>query len=128
MFISEDYTRMNSVLCWDCNIIIILFTVQKCGTRKSAECARWGELRCCTTNFYAKITSCRQTSWHLNRLAVPLGLDSASHSILHSSPPLLPTLSQQLCISKYLICVMYLCIYLYIASQFCLYVYMISAI
>ena len=56
---------MNSVLCWDCNIIIILFAVQKCGPRKSAECAQWGKLRCCTTDFYAEITSCRQTSWHL---------------------------------------------------------------
>jgi len=30
---------------------------------------------------------------HLNRSADPLGLDSASHSIPQSSPPLLPTLS-----------------------------------
>ena len=51
---------MNSVLCWDCNIIIFLFTVQKCGPIKLAECAQWKKLRCCKTNFYAKITSCRQ--------------------------------------------------------------------
>jgi len=59
VFFIEDYTCMNSVLCWDCNIIIFLFTVQKCGPRKSAECAQWGKLCCCTTNFYAEITSCR---------------------------------------------------------------------
>ena len=42
---------------------------------------------------------------HLNALVVPLGLVSAPHSILQSSPPLLPTLSRQLSICKYLICV-----------------------
>ena len=107
---------MSSVLCWDCNMIIILFTVQKCGPRKSAECAQWGELHCCTTDFYCRdhflpTDFMTPEGIHLNRLAVPLDLDSASHSILQSSPPLLPTLSRQLCICKYLICVMYLCIH-----------------
>jgi len=85
---------MSSALCWDCNIniylFIYLFTVQNCGPRKSADCAQWRKLSALKTNFFAEITSCRQTSWHL---AVPRGLDSASHSILQSSSPLLPTFS-----------------------------------
>ena len=59
---------------------------------------------------------------HLNRLAVPLGLDSASHSILQSSPPLSPTRSRKLCICKYLICVMYL-VYIYTVHLSFVYMY-----
>jgi len=60
---------MKSVLCWDCNIIIFLFTEQKCGARKSVEGAQWGKLCCCSTNFYAETTSCRQIAWHLKGYA-----------------------------------------------------------
>jgi len=59
---------MNGVLCWDGNIIF-LFTVRKCGPRKSAECAQWRKLGSWNTNFYAEITSCWQISWHLKGYA-----------------------------------------------------------
>jgi hypothetical protein len=59
---------MNGALCWDCNVIY-LFTVQNCGLKKSADYAQWRTLGSWNTNFYAEITSCRQTSWHLKGYA-----------------------------------------------------------
>jgi len=75
-------------------IIIYKFTVQNWGTRKLVEYTR-RKLGSFTTNFNAKITSCWQTGICLNRLAVPCGFDSASHSIPQSTLTLLPTLSSK---------------------------------
>jgi hypothetical protein len=98
VFIIEDYTGINGALCWDCNIIIYLFIY-------SAQL--WAEKvsRLCTTEeagilhykflcqyHFLPIDFMIPAGIHLNRLAVPCGLDSASHSIPQSSPPLLPTL------------------------------------
>ena len=101
--------------------------MQKCGPRNSAECAQWGGaalLHCqflCRDHFLPTDFMTPE-GIHLNRLAVPLGLDSASHSILQSSPPLSPTRSRQLCICKYLICVMYL-VYIYTVHLSFVYMY-----
>ena len=67
--------------------------MQNFGTRKSVDRARRRKPGTFTTNFNAEVTSCRQTGICLNRLAVPCGFDSASHSIPQSTPPLLPTIS-----------------------------------
>jgi hypothetical protein len=69
MFIVEDYTCMNGALCWDCNIIVFLFTVQKCGPRESADRVQWEKLGSFTITFYAEISSCWQTSRHLKGYA-----------------------------------------------------------
>jgi len=70
VFIIEDYTCVNGALYWDCNIHFFLSTVQNCGARESADFAQWRKLGSFTTNFYAEITSCWQTSWHLNGYAL----------------------------------------------------------
>ena len=88
---------MNGVLWWYCNIIFFLFTVQNCGLKKSAGCANGGswvpEIQLLCRDHFLPTDFMAPKRIHLNRLAVPLGLDSASHSIPQSSPPLLPTLS-----------------------------------
>ena len=48
---------------------IFLFTVQNYGARELADLAQWRKLGCFSTDFYAEITSCRQTSWHLKGYA-----------------------------------------------------------
>jgi hypothetical protein len=90
---------MNVALCWDCNIIIYKFI---------STAKLWAEKvgRLCTTEdaqVLHQIFLCRDHFFptdfvtpegiRLNRLAVPCGLYSASHSIPQSCPPLLPTLS-----------------------------------
>jgi hypothetical protein len=69
VFIIEDYTCNNGASGWDCNIIIYLFTVQNDGLRKSVDNEPRWKLCAFTINFYAEITSCQQTSWHLKGYA-----------------------------------------------------------
>jgi len=45
-------------------ISFFIFTVQNCGARELADSAQQRKLCSFTTNFYAEITSCRQTSCH----------------------------------------------------------------
>ena len=96
--IIEDNAGMNSVLCWDCNIINFFIFSAKMWAEKVGRVCTMQEARtlhykflCCDhflpTDFTTPGGIC------LNRTAVPLGLDSASHSIPQSSPPMLPTLS-----------------------------------
>jgi hypothetical protein len=59
----------DSALYWDCNIHFFLFTVQNCGARESADFAQWRKLGSFTTNFYAEIIPCQQTSWNLKGYA-----------------------------------------------------------
>ena len=90
---------MNGASCWDCNIIIYLFiySAKLWAERVGRPCPmeEAGSLKSkflCRDHFlptdFVTLGGIR-----LNRSAVPLGLDSASHSNPQSSPPLLPTLS-----------------------------------
>jgi len=88
---------MNGAVCCNCNIIISLFTVQNCGLRKSVDCpmeeAEFLRNKFLCRGHFFLTDFVTPGGIHLNRLAVACGLDSASHSIPQSSPPLLPTLS-----------------------------------
>ena len=99
--VSIHYLGLHSFnyVCWDCNIIIYLFTVQNCGPRKSVSCAPQRRLQILMQDHFLLTHFTTLEGICLNRLVVPCGLDSASHSTPQSSPPLLPT-CQQLCLSR----------------------------
>ena len=142
MFITEDYTCINGALCWDCNIIIYLFIygaklwAEKVNRLCTMEEAGFLRYKFLCQDHVLPIDFTTPEGICLKRLAVPCGLDLASHSIPQSSPPCyLPynymcgwklsditfnclmycsglnfsKWSRQWCICKYLIRVMYLC-------------------
>jgi len=96
VFIMEDYTCMNGVLCCDCNIIIFYLQCKRVGPNVGRLCTM-EEVGPFNTNFYAEITFCRQTSWYLKGYAWTEWQFRVAWPRLHipsqSSPPLLPTLS-----------------------------------
>jgi len=89
---------MNSASCWDYNIIIYLFIysaklwAEKVGRLCTMEDAGFLKYKFLCQDRFLPTDFVTPEGICLNRLAVPHGLDSASHSIPQPSPPLLPTL------------------------------------
>ena len=93
----EDYTCMKGVLCWDCNISFFIYSAKEWAQNVGRLCMmeEAGSLHhkfLCRDHFLPTDFMTPE-GIRLNRMAVLLGLDLASHSIPQSSPPLLPTLS-----------------------------------
>ena len=91
---------MNGALCWDCNIIIFfkfIFSAKLWGERVSRLCtveeAGFLHYKFLYWDHFLPTDFVTPEWIPLNRLAVPSGLVSASHSIPQPSLPLLPTLS-----------------------------------
>jgi hypothetical protein len=78
---------MNVALCWDCNIIIYLFIysaklwAEKVGRLCTTEEARFLHYKFLCRDHFLPTDFVTPEGIHLNRLAVPCGLDSASRSI-----------------------------------------------
>jgi len=90
---------MNGALCWDCNIIIYLF-IYSAKLRAEKVCrlcpieeAEFLKNKFLCGDHFLPTDFLTPERICLNRLAVPCGLESASHSIPQSSLPLLSTLS-----------------------------------
>ena len=94
---------MNGTSCWDCNIIIYLFIylfiysaklwAERVGRQCPMEKAGSLKSKFLCRDHFLPTDFVTPGGIRLNRSAVPLGLDSASHSNPQSSPLLLPTLS-----------------------------------
>jgi hypothetical protein len=99
VFIMEDYICMNCVLCWDCNISFFIYSAKEWGQNVGRHCtmeeagSHYHKYLC--WDHFLPTDFMTTEGIRLNRTAVPLGLDSASHCIPHSSPTLLHTLSNQ---------------------------------
>ena len=88
---------MNGVLCWDCNIIFLIYSAklwdEKVGRLCTMEEAGFLKYRFLFRDHFLPTDFMTPEGIRLNRLSVPCGLDSALHSIPQSLPPLLATLS-----------------------------------
>jgi len=98
MFIIEAYTCMNEASRWDSNVIIFFMYSAKLWAEKVGRMCTMEEAGVLHYNFLCRdhfMPTDFMTSEgiRLNRMAVPCGLDLASHSIPQPSLPLLPTLS-----------------------------------